>query len=830
MALRIGELVGLIRADDSGMRRGLANAAMRMRRLQGDMEARLRDLRGRFVSESRRLGNALGNGVRNAGERARAALRRLIGLVGGLGRLAVSIGRIAAMIGAAVPVAAGLAAAIGDILPASGVAVTGLLAVVSATAAVKIGMSGVKDAIAASFDPKKAKQLDAAMKGLSPNARAFVKALQGLKPQLDRLKKSVQDKLFDGLDSVLKRTAKSTLPLLRKNIQSSAGALNEMAKGVIGAAGTLARSGTLGQALASSTKGLHNLANVPGIVVTGLGQIAAAAGPSFQRLTGFVSDAAVEIGNKLGNAFRSGALQDAIENAISLIGELVDVGANVGRILGSVFSAAQVSGGGFIGTLKTITGSMADAFASPEVQGGLKALFSTMSQLAKTAAPLLGKALKVIGPVLEKLGPPVQALIKALGDALSPIIDALGPVLVTAAEAVGTLITALSPLLPVIGDLVAALLPALTPLLDAVNRVFIALAPVISDVASILVETLSPILDALPGIIEPLAKILADRLVFFLQLLGEILIALAPSLVSLGQSFGEILVALAPLLEVLAELIGDLLEGLMPILTPLIKLVGDLAAVFADQLAGFISNVVVPALEIVSDLLRGDFSDAADVARRAAINIVVQCVQAFQAMPGQIHNALGGLASALRDQMILAAARLISAAENGIANAVDVVASLPGKARSVLSNLGGVLFGAGASLIAGFVAGIVSRIPSIQSVLGGITSRLPDWKGPKGTDAKILAPAGRMVIRGFQRGIDQQTPALRRQLQGLTATLPSSLAVAGMPAAGGSGRAVDRRTTYDQRTYNFTARPLSMQEFNAFQRRQDAIARVGRPH
>lgn len=807
MALRIGELVGLIRADDSGMRRGISDAELRMRGLQRDMDGRLRDLRGRFTSESRLLGRALGDGVGRGGDRARLSLGRIAGMARGLGGVAAAVGGIAAKLGAAVPVAAGLAATLVNIAPAAGVAATSVLAAVSATAALKIGMAGVGDAVKEAFTGDDPKKLAEAMKKLSPEARNFVQALQGLKPQLDTLKEAVQDKLFNNLDSVLKSTAKSTLPLLRKNLVSSAGALNEMAKGVLGAGRELATSGTLGRALGSATAGLHNLANVPGIVVTSLGQIAAAAGPSFQRLTNSVSDAAVEIGNRLGDAFASGRMQDAIETAIGLIGDLIDVAGNVGRIIGSVFSAAQVSGGGFIGTLQQITGALADAFASPAVQDGLKALFSTMSTLAQTAAPLLGQALGLIAPVLAELGPPVQTLIKALGDALSPIIDALGPVLKAAAQAVGVLVEAIAPLLPVVGDLVAALLPALTPLLDAVSEVFGALAPVVEEVAGILQDALSPILAALPGIIAPLAQIIADRLIFFIQFLGDLLKELGPSLVTLGQTFGELMVALSPLIQALADLTSQLLTALMPILQPLIGLIATLAQLFATGLATIISTVVVPVIQFLAKLLSGDFSGAWDMAKQAVQKakdwiaqaaakigpIIAEAVAAairwLNGMPSRAYSALSTLAGNLRSRAADAGAQMVSAVRQKLSDAVAWVKGLPGRARSALGNLNGVLAAAGRSLISGFIDGIKSKFSSVKSTLGNLTSNLTSWKGPEDVDKRILTPAGRMVIAGFQRGIAAQVPALRAQLHGLTGEVPG-MALGGMsgsPAAAGGG-------------------------------------------
>lgn len=406
---------------------------------------------------------------------------------------------------------------------------------------------------------------------------------------------------------------------------------------------------------------------------------------------------------------------------------------------------------------------------------GLGALLSAVGGILPDLGSLLGLMAQIGGPVLAALTPALTTLVGALADGLKPIMAALGPVLEAAAAAIGQLVLAAAPLLPVIGDLVAALLPALTPLLEAVGQIFAEAAPVVQELATVLQDALAPILADLPTIVQPFADLFAQLARDLLPLLLELFIQLAPSLLTLGESLAQLLVASAPLIEAFASLVTLLLEGLTPILTPLIGLIGSLAAVLSDRLAGFITTVVVPALQIVSDLLRGDFSGAADVARKAALNIVTQTVAAFAGMPGQISGALSSLASTLQTRMAEATARLLTAAQAGIGQGVAAIAGLPGRAREALGSLDGVLFGAGASLIAGFVSGIISRISDVKSTLAGITNNLTSWKGPPARDAKILTPAGRLLIEGFIKGIDGTTAKLRSRLESITKALPTNV-------------------------------------------------------
>src|SRR5690606_22844370 len=102
-------------------------------------------------------------------------------------------------IGAAIPAVAGLTAALTQTAPAAGVAATSILAMVSASAALKIGMLGVEDALSVAFDPDKAEEFNEALARLSPNARSFVQAIRDVEPAFNRLRRAVQDRLFADL-------------------------------------------------------------------------------------------------------------------------------------------------------------------------------------------------------------------------------------------------------------------------------------------------------------------------------------------------------------------------------------------------------------------------------------------------------------------------------------------------------------------------------------------------------------------------------------------------------------------------------------------------------
>ncbi|MDW8805613.1 hypothetical protein P1P68_12675 [Streptomyces scabiei] len=718
----------------------------------------LRDLRGGLPDVGRGLrdvGNASGDTDRLGG--SLGSLASVAGRVAGaIGAVAARVGTAVGALGAAVPVAAGLAATLQNIAPAAGLAATGILAAVTATAALKIGMLGVSDAFAVAFDPSKAEEFSAALAKLSPSARSFVLAVQGMKPQFDRLRLDVQERLFHKLGSTLQTTAKAAFPQVQSALRTSAETLNLMAQETLNAATGLSTSGALGKALGGATRGLQSFSSLPAVALQGLVQIGAAAAPAFERLSTAGGEAVARLSDRLSKAFESGAMERAINTAVSLVGDLVDVGRNIGSVFSSVFEAAQVSGGGFVGTLKTITGQLAQTFKSPAIQSALQALFQTMSTLATTAAPLLGSALSAIAPVLTALGPPAQTLIKDLGAGLSPIIGALGPVLEAAAGAVGALATSLSPLLPVIGNLVASLLPPLVPAINAIAQAWAGAAPIVAQLGQILTVTLAPIIAQLPAILTPLINTFTQVTAAVLPLVAQLLTALTPALTTLGQSFAEIMVAVGPLLSVLGELFVQALAAITPVLMPVITFVGRLAQILAGELATRITTIVVPALQTITSLLQGDFSGAFENAKRVASGMVGTVVRLFSSLPGQILTALATLVGTLQEKGRAAGAALLKALRDKVGDAVEAVKGLPGRARDGLGNLGSYLASAGRDLIAGMIGGVREKAGDLASAAADVVGdAIGAAKSALGisSPSKVFAVIGRQTGQGFIKGL-----------------------------------------------------------------------------
>lgn len=716
-------------------------------------------------------------------------LRAASGLAKAIGTIPASMAGLGAAIGPAVQLLAAAAASLEAIAPASALAVSGMTTVVLAAGTVKLAMAGVGDAVKAAFDPKaKPEDLAKAMEKLAPNARAFVTELQSMKSGFTALQQDVQNRFFEGFADSLRSLSANVMPAVSKATRETASVLNQMARGAADAASKLGKDGTLGKALQGSVTGLNNMKNIPGQIVTGLGQIGAAAAPAFDRVTKAVSNVATQVSQRLTGAFESGRLEGAIQRAVDAIAQLGRIAGNIFSGLGNIIKTVSVEGNGLFSTLEKVSQAFKDVTATQGFQDALKALVQTGNVLVTTLLPLISQALQALGPVFTALAPPVQALIQALGTALQPVIAALGPVLVVVAQAFGQLVNFIKPLLDLASRLIAAILPALGPLFAAVGQTIAAMTPFVQQLANILAATLVPLFNTLatqvfPQLLPPLVQL--STAIF--PVLTRILVGLAPALTKLAEVFGQVLVAATPLIVELINMTLAIGEKLMPLIEPLISLMLKLTTGALAILAAQITNVVIPAIHILVQLLQGDFSGAWNSAKELVRNVADKLAEFIENMKNRVVAKLQELSSQAVAKIQEMANNAIARFQDFVSRAAAKVGELPGLARSALGNLGGVLLSAGADLVQGFINGISSRLARLREIASEVASTVKNAVGDFlriGSPSRLMREMGQDTAEGFRLGIGDGKSGVAAQLRSLAALAPNF----GLP--GGQGLAV----------------------------------------
>lgn len=712
----------------------------------------------------------------------RDRLRRALSVLGTAGGLAGALGSVGAAAGLAVPALAGVVAATQQLVPAAAVATTGILAMGLASATLKLGLSGVGDAITAAFDPKtKPEELAKQIEGLAPPARDFVNEVIKLRPALDKLKLDVQGRLFKGLAAEVGPLAKRLLPQIRGALDDTADSFNAAAKGVVSAASELSANGTFGKALDGASKGIKNLTGLPALAVTAFGQLAAAASPAFDRITKSVARVAEGVSKDLSSAFKSGALEDAINNAIDSIAQLGRVAGNIFGGLSNIIGAVTVNGQGLFTTLETLSQAFEDVTGSAVFQEALRQLSATMADLVKTAAPLLVQALEIIAKVLIELGPPARKLIDALGPALGKVLTALGPPLIKLAELVGDVVVALTPFITLAGDLIAAILPSLTPLFQALVDVVTAATPTLEQLAQSLGEALVPILDALPQILEELLPPFVQLVQEVFPQLTQALIEATPGLVDLATSFSDLLVQLAPVIAALTLLATDVLAKIIPLISgPVISAIGALSDIM-QGLSDVLELFVIPALKSVSDFLQGDFTGATENAQTVVSNLRSVVVDRITDLKNKALSALGQYASGLGQRAREGAANFINGLAKMATDAIAQLGQLLVRVRGAFANAPQLLFNAGVNIIQGLINGIRSKtgalIDAASDAASAVTNQVKGLLGIH-SPSVVMEGFGDNVVQGFINGIVNALPALRDAV---------SLTMGSVPAFAGAG-------------------------------------------
>ncbi|MDX5565644.1 hypothetical protein PYK79_23170 [Streptomyces sp. ID05-04B] len=167
---------------------------------------------------------------------------------------------------------------------------------------------------------------------------------------------------------------------------------------------------------------------------------------------------------------------------------------------------------------------------------------------------------------------------------------------------------------------------------------------------------------------------------------------------------------------------------------------------------------------------------------RAAVAATVGWIRGLASIPGMVAGYFGRM----KDGAVQKAVAL-----------VNWVRGLPGRARSALGGIGTTLWNAGASLIQGFINGIMAKIGQVKNAASSVVSAARDFfpfspakEGPfSGTG--YTSYSGAALVDGFRSGIVDQIPALQSVLNGLPGVAPQSIQpaplTAGMAASLGSG-------------------------------------------
>ncbi|MGW8703360.1 hypothetical protein ACWGOK_41735, partial [Streptomyces eurythermus] len=408
------------RTSDSSLRdvrgdlRGVGDAAThtnnQIHGLWRDSDGRLRDLRGRFAA-------------------ARQGAETLSGV---LPDVAKGMSSTAASGGSLSGVLMGVAAAAGlSLLPALGAVVPMAAGLGVAFGTIKMGFSGVGDAMAASAQG--GKEYKKALKELSPEQREFTKALVSAKKEFAPVGKEVRKAMLPAFTQAVK-DASPVVKILGKSMTEMGGAFGEAARGV----GRMMKDSGFQKDLQAN---LHLGVGFVKEMTTSMGpftrsllDFGAASGPTLKSFSsgigGLLSKGLPSMfdGLKQGIPGASKMLDGLFSLVNDLLGGLGKLGGAAAKALGPLFGDTLKDSGSILSGLldAAATGLVKLEPLFRDLGFGLKTIMDIGSilgpTLGDTGAAIAGAFLP-IGDSVEKGVGPLQRLRQAVQDNKGAILE-----------------------------------------------------------------------------------------------------------------------------------------------------------------------------------------------------------------------------------------------------------------------------------------------------------------------------------------------------------------------------------------------------------------------
>lgn len=630
-------------------------------------------------------------------------------------------------------------ASIGSIIPIAAALVSALQAASGAAlilpgALVSIGLAGATlklafSGIGEALSADNAKELEKAMANLPPVAQEFVKALRNVKDEFEGVRRGVQSAFFSGLDAKIDQLGSALLPIVTRGLVGIAQELNITAKSFADMLLESENVKTVDAIFDATRITVHNLGEALAPIGQALLDIAQVGAEAFADLTDGVGTAAQKFADFIREMKESGKLRDIIDGGIEAFKILGGLLADIGAIVKNVFGPL-IEGAGQLGTpLNAVLNVFREFTAQQQFVDLMQNIGKIMGELAQVVGTVLSAALKAVLPFIEKL-------VSLLVDHLQTVIPIITPLFEKLAGFLGDLLVALLPLIEPFFTLVQKLLP---PMVDLLTRII--------NVIDI-------------GKITQLATVIGDSL-------SKAVTDLVPHIVEFADK-------LANLFEKMGPTIDTFLDFAINVLPIVITGIGVLGGALIDFISFFLDPLAL-AWEAIGFLVTEIWQGIKDW-------IILKVAEIIKGLDiiSELPDKIGGWFGEMRQ-----------AASDKLSELVDFVAGIPGKIRDSLGDLGRILWDAGARVISGFIDGIKSKVSEIGSVLGGITSSIPIWKGPPVVDEKLLTPNGQLIMDGLVAGFKKGEKGVKVHLDGLTQSIADQM----NDGAGNAARSVNSMTS-----------------------------------
>lgn len=304
------------------------------------------------------------------------------------------------------------------LLPALAAAAT------ASIAALVVGMKGFFSALSQAGD---AAAFEEALAKLTPNAQAAARALATWREPLGEIRKSVQEKLFEGMAGQFDQL-KSLLPPIKTGLTGIAGGLNGMIRRWIDMASSAESVADTSTILGNIQKALENARNALANFGRGLKDIAVV-GSSF--LPGFgksIDDVSKRFADWARSARESGKMKEWIQNALDNLKQMGRIVADVWVGFQNIFDALR-GGEDFLDILERMSQGFRDLTETDDFKSALQSLARVMRVVIDAATELFGQVFRTAGDVFKELEPFLITFAQTFATVVADALRAITPLL-----------------------------------------------------------------------------------------------------------------------------------------------------------------------------------------------------------------------------------------------------------------------------------------------------------------------------------------------------------------------------------------------------------------
>ncbi|WP_086663690.1 transglycosylase SLT domain-containing protein [Lentzea kentuckyensis] len=358
-----------------------------------------------------------------------------------------------AAIGGALPAVAGVSAIMAQASGAALVLPGALAAGGVAAGTLKLGLSGVGDALKEWNDVDK---FNEKIKELSGNARAFAVEVRDLRPELIGLRNATQDRLFAGAAEDVKTLSDTYIPLLSNELGNISSEFSLARQSLVGFAvegGTVRDVTSL---LNLTEQQVHNVRSALAPLAAAFLDVSVVGGEAIARLTSGLGDNAAEFAAFVAHARETGQIEQWIYGGLQALDDLGQLLRNVSAIIGTVFGAANAQGGSLLDTMNAVTGSVVAMLQSTQGTDALATFFRTVHDTVQNLLPGLRAVSLALLEGIVLVGPQIPPVAQAFSDvaiSIAPLIPDLASLAVSILPPIVALVRELA---PAVGTLAAA--------------------------------------------------------------------------------------------------------------------------------------------------------------------------------------------------------------------------------------------------------------------------------------------------------------------------------------------------------------------------------------